>query len=1129
MDLMDLLVKISAKDNASAVINNVARTAQSAASSIQKAFDGIGNTISQEFETVETALTLVGNEAENAARTASSAFDGIGSALSSAFEAAASAAGSIGTAAETAAASSQSAFEGVGAYISAAFDAVATTASNIGTAMEGAAGVSSSSFDWVASEITPQFEAVSEAASDVGDSAEQSASRASSAFQGINLSSIINGISTVASTAGSVMSTVASSIGNSFQSAASVASKAVDGLKTVIGGIGSVASSAASAAKSAFESIGSAVSTVASAVESVASTLGNIGSIVAGGVWSLSSSAVDSYADYEQLVGGVETLFGAGGRTLEEYADWKGLGVDEATEKYNSLLEAQEKVFSDADNAYYTSGMSANDYMDTATFLSASLISSLAGDTVEAADLIETAMVDMSDNANKFGSDLSSITNAYKGFSKRTFTMLDNLKLGYGGTTGEMARLLNDANAIDSSILGEGVTLETSGTHLLDDIGLDQMIKAIHVIQQEMDITGTTSDEAMTTIQGSTNMAKAAWSDMMTAIADENADFEGAVDKVVSSTGTALENLIPRIQQSFVGIGNLIGELAPTIISEVPNLISSALPGLTSALSGIIEAAADALPGIAEAVVSSIPDVAESFGGITETLITAVDGVASAVVNSMTNMFKDFTGIDLSPIVSSLQTALSTIKQTLSSVFSQFNMDTSAVETINDVISELAGTFDHLIDLVTGEAFKGLSGTIFGAFSSIGSSLAEHMQPAVDQIKNLIDSVMSGDSGHIDRIKEAIQKFTGIFTEHIAPIIGTISSAVVSLMGAFLEIGVQVIEGVVAALGGLFGYANDEGKVSRFQYLAQAVGEIFGMFKDALAPIIDAVKEAAINLFNYLFGSEDDITGFKKVMDDVKAVFETVANNITYAWEEIKKLVSVLTDNEATIGDKVKAIGQYFIDNFKQAWQTTKDLVYEVGTALVDAIKEAIRFFKELLGLQEEEEKHGGRSGSFGNSGYESTGENISAGLANGITKSSDAVSKSVEAVLYDAEATAKKVTDSHSPSRKYMKLGGYMIEGLRIGWERGVDGMLREMQQSYAMMERIETPTTYAEVRAVGGTALNRATTDIANALLGVSAATETGAGTPVNLVVDGKTLATVMIEPLQSVLKQKGVTLYA
>lgn len=1035
MNLLDLLVKISAKDDASAMIGNVSKAAQAAASDIDKAFAGIGK-------------------------------------------------------------------------YSKDFDAMAASAATIGPACEAAAKV----------------------ASGIGQAFSKS-------------------VSTVSSV-GKTAAGVATSIANGFQSAGSLASKAINGISSAFSTVSSTASSAVSAVKSGLESISSTASSVVSTIGSIASTLGEVGSVVAGGVWSLSSSAVDSYADYEQLVGGVETLFGAGGRTLEEYANWKGISYTEAADKYNDLIEAQEKVFANADNAYYTSGMSANDYMDTATFLSASLISGLAGDTVEAADLIDMAMVDMSDNANKFGSDLTSITNAYKGFSKRTFTMLDNLKLGYGGTTGEMARLLNDANAIDSSILGEGVTLETSGTHLLDDIGLDQMIKAIHVIQEEMDITGTTSNEAMTTIQGSTNMAKAAWSDMMTAIADDNADFEGAVDKVVSSTGTALENLIPRIQQSFVGIGNLIGELAPTIISEVPNLISSALPGLTSALSGIIEAAADALPGIAEAVISSIPDVAESFGGITETLITAVDGVASAVVNSMTNMFKDFTGIDLSPIVSSLQTALSTIKQTLSSVFSQFNMDTSAVETINDVISELAGTFDHLIDLVTGEAFKGLSGTIFGAFSSIGSSLAEHMQPAVDQIKNLIDSVMSGDSGHIDRIKEAIQKFTGIFTEHIAPIIGTISSAVVSLMGAFLEIGVQVIEGVVAALGGLFGYANDEGKVSRFQYLAQAVGEIFGMFKDALAPIIDAVKEAAINLFNYLFGSEDDITGFKKVMDDVKAVFETIANNITYAWEEIKTLVSVLTDNEATIGDKVKAIGQYFIDNFKQALETTKDLVYEIGTLLVDAVKEAIRFFKELLGLQEEE-KHGGRGGSFDNSGYESTGENISAGLtdaakyaqfatedvgknistglANGIAENSNTVSSSVKKVLLTAEKTARTITDSHSPSRKYMKLGGFMIEGLRLGWKNGMDDMLSEMRQGYAMMERLETPTTYAEVRAVGGTALNRATTDIANALLGVSAATETGAGTPVNLVVDGKTLATVMIEPLQSVLKQKGVTLYA
>lgn len=1136
MDLMDLLVKISAKDDASATISNVVKTAQSAASSIQKAFDGIGNTISQEFETVETALALVGNEAENAARTASSAFDGIGSTLSSAFEAAAAAAGSIGTAAETAAASSQSAFEEVGAHISDAFDAAATTASNIGTAMKGAAGVSSSSFDLVAGKITPQFEALAVAATGVGKS-----------LKGIDLSHIqsaLNGIASGATIVVSGLKNVASGIKSAFEGASSLASKAIKGIGTAFSGISSAASSAVNAAKSALESLASTASSVVSTISNIASTLGEVLSVAAGGIASLTSSAVSSYADYEQLVGGVETLFGAGGRTLEEYADWKGIDVSDATEKYNSLLEAQDKVFANANNAYYTSGMSANDYMDTATFLSASLISGLAGDTVEAADLIETAMVDMSDNANKFGSDLSSITNAYKGFSKRTFTMLDNLKLGYGGTTGEMARLLNDANAIDSSILGEGVTLATSGTHLLDDIGLDQMIKAIHVIQEQMDITGTTADEAMTTIQGSTNMAKAAWSDMMTAIADDNADFEGAVDKVVSSTNTALQNLIPRIQQSFSGIASLIGNLAPTVVSTVPDLISSTLPGISRAVSEIVTATAEALPGIAGAVVQSLPSTVEAFAGIGETLITSVRETAGNVLDAMTDAFQNFTGIDLSPISTALQDAGGLISGMLSSVFDNINIE--PIEAVNGIIQTLGGAIGYLVDAVNNEHFKNLSSTIFGAFSAIGSSLAEHMSPAVEAIKNLIDSVMSGDSGHIDRIKKSIENFTGIFTEHIVPIIGDISSGVVSMLGGFFTVGVEVIDGIVNVLKGFFDVADDEESANRFQALARAVGEILGSFKESLAPVIELVKKKLQDLFDYWFNSEGDVEGFKQKLQNVKVVFEEIARQIGVVIEKFAQWIADVFDPEASSEEKWNSFGElvgsalgviieaisgvvdWFLD-WKNALKDIQALIDGIIDGYNEIVKKpadaefSIEEFEKLVGSKvlsesEKAEKAG-----------ENVGEMIERGIATGMINENSKVIQSMQKTLAKTEKSAWEAIDAHSPSKRYMKLGGFMIEGLRLGWKNGMDDMLAEMRQDYAMMERLETPTTYAEVRTTGGTALNRATTDIANALLGVSAATETGAGTPVNLVVDGKTLATVMIEPLQSVLKQKGVTLYA
>ena len=160
---------------------------------------------------------------------------------------------------------------------------------------------------------------------------------------------------------------------------------------------------------------------------------------------SLSTKAVRCYADYEQLVGGVETLFGAGGQSIEEYAESVGKSVDDVSDEYNNLMKAQDAVIDHANKAYETAGLSANAYMETVTSFSAALISSLDGDTVKAAEVADKAIVDMSDNINKMGSSMESIQNAYQGFAKQNYTMLDNLKLGYGGTKEEMQRLLDDA------------------------------------------------------------------------------------------------------------------------------------------------------------------------------------------------------------------------------------------------------------------------------------------------------------------------------------------------------------------------------------------------------------------------------------------------------------------------------------------------------------------------------------------------------------------------------------------------------------------------------------------------------------------------------------------------------------
>ena len=286
----------------------------------------------------------------------------------------------------------------------------------------------------------------------------------------------------------------------------------------------------------------------------------------------LVKQSTEAYANYEQLVGGVDTLF----------------------------KKSSSKVQSYAANAYKTAGLSANQYMETVTSFSASLLQSVGGDTDKAAEKANMAITDMSDNANKMGSNMVDVENAYKGFAKQNYTMLDNLKLGYGGTKEEMARLLQDAEKIS------GVKYDLSS--------YSDVVDAIHVVQTEMDITGTTQREAATTIEGSVNSAKAAWQNLLTGMADDNQDFQGLVNQFVDSVATAANNILPRVQQALEGVSSLIEKLAPVISEKLPELITAVLPSLGEAALGIIQSLVDginqSLPALLPAVVSVVTTLA---------------------------------------------------------------------------------------------------------------------------------------------------------------------------------------------------------------------------------------------------------------------------------------------------------------------------------------------------------------------------------------------------------------------------------------------------------------------------------------------------------------------------------------
>lgn len=365
--------------------------------------------------------------------------------------------------------------------------------------------------------------------------------------------------------------------------------------------------------KSFAKNAGDAIGGFAKKAEKAFATAAKIASAAIGvastGIIALTKAAIAEYSNYEQLVGGVDTLFKGSSQKVQEYAA----------------------------NAYKTAGMSANEYMDTVTSFSASLLQSLGGDTGAAAEKANTAITDMSDNANKMGTDMTAIQNAYQGFAKQNYTMLDNLKLGYGGTKEEMQRLIDDANALNAA---QGKLTNYSIDSYAD------IVDAIHDVQTEMGITGTTAAEASTTIQGSVSSAKAAWHNLMIGIADDNQDFDGLVNDFVSSVYTASDNILPRVDQSLEGILKLVQVTSEKIIPRVITTISEKAPDLIDAAADIVLALGDGIidnldsifaavekvatrliPKISKAFAELVPKIAKSAVGI----IKQIDGTAISV------------------------------------------------------------------------------------------------------------------------------------------------------------------------------------------------------------------------------------------------------------------------------------------------------------------------------------------------------------------------------------------------------------------------------------------------------------------------------------------------------------------
>lgn len=418
----------------------------------------------------------------------------------------------------------------------------------------------------------------------------------------------------------------------------------------------------------------------------------------AAAVGALVKQAVESYAEYEQLVGGVDTLFGS------------------------ASAEVQKK----ADNAYKTAGMSANEYMETVTGFSASLIQSLGGDTEKAAKYADMAITDMSDNANKMGTDMSSIQNAYQGFAKQNYTMLDNLKLGYGGTKEEMERLLEDASKIS------GIKYDISS--------YADIVDAIHVVQTEMGITGTTAKEASTTIQGSISSMKSAWQNLLTGLADENADLDVLVTNMIESVGTVVENVLPKISVAAEGIVSIIQNLIP----QIPPLIEQLLPPLLDGALSLIQGLVTILPEITSTITGMLPSVLTSLVGMTPEILTSIITIITSLLNSITGMLPTIVEA-IMQVVPQLITSLVAATPQLLEAAIQFLL--AIVEAVPTIITSLVDALPLIVSTIISTLLSNLpmlQNAAFQLFFGIIKAIPEIIVALSKEVPNIIKGITDG-------------------------------------------------------------------------------------------------------------------------------------------------------------------------------------------------------------------------------------------------------------------------------------------------------------------------------------------------------------------------------------------------
>lgn len=884
--------------------------------------------------------------------------------------------------------------------------------------------------------------------------------------------------------------------------------------------------------------IGSAVN---AAVKASAAAVG----AASAGVAALGTACINAYADYEQLVGGVETLFKDSADTIQTYAD----------------------------NAYKTAGLSANEYMETVTSFSASLLQSLDGDTEKAAAAADLAITDMADNANKMGTAMESIQYAYQGFAKQNYTMLDNLKLGYGGTKEEMQRLLADAEKLS------GVKYDLSS--------YADIVEAIHVIQTEMGITGTTAKEASTTIQGSVASMKAAWANLMVGMADDTQDFDLLLSNFIESIGTVADNLLPRIGIVIEGMGKLVAGLAPEIASALPTLTNELLPNLVElgvqSISALVQGIQENGDSLAAGALSIVGTLAE---GIAELLPMVADTAASLVVSladGLTESLPDIIPIaieTISTLVENLTENANTIIDAGIQIILALGEGLIAalpqlIETVPQIVINIANVINDNAPKLVDTALYLITRLAVGLVQAI-PTLVANIPKIIEAIvaafmafqwlnlgKQLIDGVANGVKKAGESMATAAKNTFSKFKSKLAG---------VEVASELKNIGKHIIDGIVSGIkSSLSNIANIAGKIkdtllsklkglfkiaSPSKLMKEEVGAYIGegiavgieesgqMAVDAAEDVADKIADTLTQkrdslqskLADYgelfervktedgkelfqLGNLKDDIKQLEKYGDAIdklkeKGISDSLMSEIAGmgvgdALDYMNKLLSMSDtklDEYVSLFEQKQQMAQGVAEKFYKGEFDAMEKAYtgqlpeflagvktelsNVGTAVsesmqavsAEGVSEGIAEQQPLVAEQAKQLTETAKEEIAGyQTDFKAVGESLMEGVAKGVRDGQSGVVNAVAKALQAAVRAAKKEMDINSPSRVMAKIGDYMAQGVGVGWSDRMDSVSDTISGSLSDGFSRRMSDAYEKMRAAMNQNMVRLRGDIA------------------------------------------------